>query len=104
MGGLAFLRGQRLDVPRLCRIDGADFGETAANRGSDFSVRGELRGPLCTAESPLAAFHCAVQSPDLRERRITMRLLTVANCNSKLASADKAHRRKGSWEFQVDQD
>ncbi|MEE6746600.1 amidohydrolase family protein, partial [Pediococcus acidilactici] len=25
-----------------------------------------------------------------------------ANCNSKLASADKAHRRKGSWEFQVD--
>lgn len=27
-----------------------------------------------------------------------------ANCNSKLASADKAHRRKGSWEFQVDQD
>ncbi|WP_262339499.1 DUF6096 family protein [Lactiplantibacillus plantarum] len=27
-----------------------------------------------------------------------------ANCNSKLASTDKAHRRKGSWEFQVDQD
>ncbi|WP_200835612.1 hypothetical protein [Pediococcus acidilactici] len=31
-------------------------------------------------------------------------LVLFANCNSKLASADKAHRRKGSWEFQVDQD
>lgn len=32
------------------------------------------------------------------------KIFFIANCNSKLASADKAHRRKGSWEFQVDQD
>ncbi len=31
-------------------------------------------------------------------------IISFANCNSKLASAGKVHRRKGSWEFQVDQD
>ncbi|MCL5458546.1 hypothetical protein M3M33_07750 [Loigolactobacillus coryniformis] len=36
--------------------------------------------------------------------RVKIAFIKIANCNSKLASADKAHRRKGSWEFQVNQD
>ncbi|MHC5566700.1 abortive infection family protein, partial [Pediococcus acidilactici] len=41
---------------------------------------------------------------DGRKEKIVLilRKHPTANCNSKLTSADKAHRRKGSWEFQVD--